>query len=433
MPPKQSTAESQAGSGCNTPTSATSQASNTSKSDRKIGETKIKQLWYKPENTSYRETIPKLIYYDELETIRREKPIVDVNDAAVPVVEVGIWERPQKKAVDWTIDDDDDDLAILETKPLPLKKTAVTDTKVGGKPNTTPAKSAGVKRKACDLDPETTSTEVRETASNINTRPVRLSTNHNFTRIRQRLGFTNSFDDIFGTYKVPATSNFLDRYSKSDPQPPIADPDLATVLADRDWSEYFKKHKEHNSRLPEHGRGAVLYKGFPMVEKVVFVLHPNSWTQSWQGKHMHDGHCYWSAIALLIYGSADYWLLVKAEHLWYLETILSNPGHPRFEFYKNMMKMKFESHAYGARGNLYQGTFNIWEALHIPTLWMNQDPCYLTADLYQVFLILYKYDAKERTSQWYNKVYDMTTYGAYNSRHIFLCYTVSLLTPSYQY
>ncbi|EAA30514.1 hypothetical protein NCU02324 [Neurospora crassa OR74A] len=161
-----------------------------------------------------------------------------------------------------------------------------------------------------------------------------------------------------------------------------------------------------------------------MVEKVVFVMHPNRWhSEDRDGKHLEDGHCYWTSVALLIYGSASFWLLVKAEHLWYLESILNNPHHPRHDFYKSMMETKFNTKADGIRGQYteIQGDFNLWEALHIPGLWVNHDPCYLTADLYKVFLVLYKYDSNVDV-QFINKVYDMKTFGAYNSRHVFLCY-----------
>ncbi|KAK3486575.1 uncharacterized protein B0T23DRAFT_324213 [Neurospora hispaniola] len=161
-----------------------------------------------------------------------------------------------------------------------------------------------------------------------------------------------------------------------------------------------------------------------MVEKVVFVMHPNQWhSEDRDGKHLEDGHCYWTSVALLIYGSASFWLLVKAEHLWYLESILNNPHHPRHNFYKSMMETKFNTKAEGIQyqGTDIQGDFNLWEALHIPGLWVNHDPCYLTADLYKVFLVLYKYNSNMDV-QFINKVYDMKTFGAYNSRHVFLCY-----------
>lgn len=53
--------------------------------------------------------------------------------------------------------------------------------------------------------------------------------------------------------------------------------------------------------------------------------------------------------------------------------------------------------------------------------------CVLAADVYGVFLVLYKYDTnKKENRRWKGKVYDMKTYGSYNNRHIFLCCTVGL-------
>ncbi|KAJ4411611.1 hypothetical protein N0V85_003825 [Neurospora sp. IMI 360204] len=370
MPPKQSVEESQSGSGA--PRPATSRRS-------ALSVKKIEESYLKPGNEIYRRVLPKLIYYEELKTIRREKPIVDPKDAAAPVVTVEIWERPEavKEPEITTIDNDDEEEGV-KVKPLPFKKTAASP-KAEGQPNTSTT-STGVKRKACSLNPK----------------PVRLTSTHNFTAIRKQLGYGGPIDQHFGRYKLAATTNFTDRYSKSDPTNPIADPDLATMLGDFDWSGFFKNHKRHYKNF-QHPP-AVLYKGFPMVEEVVFVMHPNKWdSEDRDGKHMDDGHCYWSSIALLIYGSASFWLLVKAEHLWYLESILNNPHHPRHHFYKRMMETKFKSKSGDIKGlgTAKRGEFNLWEALHIPGLWVNHDPCYLTADLYKVFLVLYKYSSTE--------------------------------------
>lgn len=399
MPPKQS-AEGSQQSDSGAPRPATSRSS-------AISGRSIEELYFKPANEHYRRELPKIIYYEELETIRQETPVVDPMNAAAPVVTVEIWERPEafKEAEVATIVDDDGEGRSIKFKPLPFKKTA-----------------------AVSRDEDIPTTSTKRTRGN--GEPVRLTSNHDFTAIRKRLGYKRSIDDHFGRYKLAATAKFTDRYSKSNLANPISDPDLATMLGDFDWSGFFKNHKRFFRNKPNPP--AVLYKGFPMVEKVVFVMHPNQWhSEDRDGKHLEDGHCYWTSVALLIYGSASFWLLVKAEHLWYLESILNSPHHPRHDFYKRLMETKFSTKAEGIRGQYteIQGDFNLWEALHIPGLWVNHDPCYLTADLYKVFLVLYKYDSNMNV-QFINKVYDMKTFGAYNSRHVFLCYAVRPLTPS---
>lgn len=407
----------------------------------------------------------KIAYYQELETIRREKPIVDPKYAAAPIKTVGIWSRPEistkqpgvtisldddddvvetrKKPEVTTIssDDNDDVVEIVPTskiKPLPLKRITGFPPPPRNQatpktpPETTTWKIGGAnKRKACDFIDLSDLSDLSDSDNDDDMlKKLRRSSPHNFADIRRKLGYRRSIDDHFGRYKLAATRNFNDRYnSRSKPTStnPIADPDQATMLANFDWSGFFKNHYQYfkNSQCPP----PVLYKGFPMIEEVVFLMHPNSWTEeSRDGKHMDSGHCYWASIALLVYGSASYWLLVKAEHLWYLETILGNRHHPRHEFYKKMMNTRFDSKSCGTPGSaMKHGRFNLWEALQIPGLWVNQDPCHLTADLYGLYLVLYKYDGTER-EDWVGKVYDMKTYGTYNSRHIFLCYAVCLST-----
>ncbi len=47
-----------------------------------------------------------------------------------------------------------------------------------------------------------------------------------------------------------------------------------------------------------------------------------------------------------------------------------------------------------------------------------------------MFLVLYKYNTTD--PNWKDKIYDMKTYGAYNNRHIFLCYSVRLFPLTLQ-
>ncbi|AEO67658.1 uncharacterized protein THITE_2050349 [Thermothielavioides terrestris NRRL 8126] len=198
--------------------------------------------------------------------------------------------------------------------------------------------------------------------------------------------------------------------------------DQETMLNGPDWLHYLRTYDKQ-------GNLVLLYKGFPMVEDVVFIKHPNHWPWYLTGvKTVESGQCYWLAVALLIYGNASFWVRVKAEHLSFLEKVLSNPEHPRHQFYTRLNQSDSRTTATGPRSSslqpetMFDGDANLWERLQIPGCWTNEDTCILTADVYGVFIVLYKYHSGE--VPWWNKVYDMKTYGSYNSRHLFLCYTV---------
>ncbi|KAK0724954.1 hypothetical protein B0H67DRAFT_118950 [Lasiosphaeris hirsuta] len=142
------------------------------------------------------------------------------------------------------------------------------------------------------------------------------------------------------------------------------------------------------------------YQGLPLVEDVVFAVHPNKWSEEYgdgdvpQDEDVLDsrikrlrtlrkynddweekGHSdeeempklvrvinprenYWTAVALLVYGDAAQWLRVKAEHLYLLRTIL-------------------------------------------------------------IFIVLYK-EHKVPEPDNVSKIYNMKAYGEFNSRHVFL-------------
>jgi hypothetical protein len=130
-----------------------------------------------------------------------------------------------------------------------------------------------------------------------------------------------------------------------------------------------------------------------MVEDVVFVKHPNYWTRIRDHRKLvQSGQCYWLALALLLYGNASCWLRVKAEHLSFLEEVLPNRQHPRREFYARENRARTLTKATGPAGaaGIWSGSLTLLEKLQIPGCWANEDVCHLTADLYSVFLVLYK-------------------------------------------
>ncbi|KAK3290160.1 uncharacterized protein B0H64DRAFT_453130 [Chaetomium fimeti] len=230
--------------------------------------------------------------------------------------------------------------------------------------------------------------------------------------VRQLIGYKRPLEEEFPEELEVAKADFLTTgYGHMDQE---------SMLQGPDWLGYLRNYGTKS--VP------ILFKGFPLVEDVVFVKHPNYWQRlEVHRKLVASGQCYWLAIALLVYGNASFWLRVKAEHLNYAEKVLGNPKHPRHAFYSRENQGFMATKATGPteKGGTcrsWPGVANLWERLHIPGCWTSEDMCQLTADVYGVFLVLYKFDSSTNP-RWKNKVYDMKTYGAYNSRHIFLCYT----------
>ena len=142
----------------------------------------------------------------------------------------------------------------------------------------------------------------------------------------------------------------------------------------------------------------------------------------WQG--INDGACYWTALAMLVYGNRAAWLRVKAEHLVLFDRVLRSPGHPRHRLYRELNEKWYPTvggMACGGAGRPAPIEANLWQVLNLPNVFVPMNMLDVTADLYNVFLVMYSYDHGEHK----RTVYETRTRGAYNSRHLFLLYTVS--------
>ncbi|KAK3367656.1 hypothetical protein B0H63DRAFT_535699 [Podospora didyma] len=133
----------------------------------------------------------------------------------------------------------------------------------------------------------------------------------------------------------------------------------------------------------------LLFKGFPTVESVTFAKHPNVWvTQNDKGHHVwtriRNGECLWTSLALSLFGNAEFWLRVKADHLAFLEAILKNLDHPRYEYYTRLNRSKGETLATGIGRATKLKPRNIWDRLHIPGGWNSDEILALTADVYKL-------------------------------------------------
>ncbi|KAJ8111833.1 hypothetical protein ONZ43_g5527 [Nemania bipapillata] len=151
-----------------------------------------------------------------------------------------------------------------------------------------------------------------------------------------------------------------------------------------------------------------LYKGFPLVESIEFVAAAN--------RAKSEGDCYWRALAYSLHGKPARWDIIKAEHLTYLDHVLSDKTHPRHTLYTKLNAQFFESYgpslyAHGARFRA-----NLWQLLHMPHAWTPGVMQQITADRYNIHLVTFTYNSRK------NLCSEVSVRGAYNSRHVFMLF-----------
>ncbi|KAI3330838.1 hypothetical protein F4824DRAFT_477298, partial [Ustulina deusta] len=155
-----------------------------------------------------------------------------------------------------------------------------------------------------------------------------------------------------------------------------------------------------------------LYKGFPLVEEIGFVT---------VGNHVNpEGDCYWRALAYVLHGKPARWDMIKADHLVYIQHVLSDKTHPRHQLYAKLNTQFFETTG-GVLKNGQDATTpkfkaNIWQLLHLPHSWTPGVMQQITADLYNIHLVTFTYDRAK------NMCSEVSVRGAYNSRHVFMLF-----------
>ena len=157
-----------------------------------------------------------------------------------------------------------------------------------------------------------------------------------------------------------------------------------------------------------------LAAGFPLVEGVRFVRHTNLWPG------ILSGTCYWTATAMLVYGDPWQWLRVKVEHQEHFARVLGNPDHPQHALYRALNEKWYATTATGPRLSA-QVAVNLWQALSLPGCYTPVAMADVTADLYNVYIVMFSYDSADH----HQSVYETRTRGAYNARHLFYLYLVS--------
>ncbi|KAM7196261.1 hypothetical protein V8F20_007101 [Naviculisporaceae sp. PSN 640] len=357
------------------------------------------------------------------------------------------WEDLSEKDKVWIIRKIEREARETIKRPEPLLKASagdyvtltLGDTSASTTQNKKPQKSTkpGKQTKVVELDSDDDDNDAGDTLIPGPGRGERLD----YNAIRRQIGFTvDRFDEYYGGEWKNSFHEYIYR-SQSAGAAHTEYADVEAMLQHDDWLPYLNRKHDCNDETSTQ----LLFRGFPMIEDVAMIAHPNKFSKrpkpnlgqiasDQENKiirdpgelfNIDDGNCYFTAIALLIYGNARAWLRVKAEHLYHLEKMLSDPLHVRHEFYKrhNAIFSKTFATRHGPDGTRWEGNPNLWERLQIPNCWMSDEICPLTADVYGVFLVLYSFTYNQQGKR--GSVYDLRTYGSYNSRHIFAAYVNS--------
>lgn len=164
------------------------------------------------------------------------------------------------------------------------------------------------------------------------------------------------------------------------------------------------------------GGGGLLY-GFPLVEEVVF-FHPGNYTGP-------SSACFFKALAYLVYGDHTFNKRVQAEHLQYYGDVLEWSDHPRNQLYKRMNN-KFYDTWVTANGTDVPTVGNFFQLLSIPQAWMPLDLLDVTADLYNLFIVVYTIRGRTGIPA---EVTEVSTKGSYNARHVCLLFNGTHYQP----
>lgn len=365
-------------------------------------------------NDDLKNAIAQRLYYEELETIRRKEPLLVTK---IPVHDVKVLKVGKKKK---------------DPAPAP-KETAPEGVKEGAAPAA--AETAVVELLS---SPEPPSSQEKAAASSSSPAGVaqdnKKGPGHGYA---DKKTTTRRYHDMTagaGQWPGPKAGLRFDvatfrrdhGWGDADNQDLRGGypRELAAATADTYVSHLADQEASVNGLQWAAGGDAPLgpeypfLRGFPLVEEVVFLRGRNHWGS------VSTGACYWSALAMHIYGDPYAWLRVKAEHVAHFGRVLRESRNPRHGLYRELNEKWYETMGSVGRksgSSSSQGNFdaNLWQILHLPGVYVPMNMLDVTADLYNVFLVVYSYDR--------GVVYETRTRGAYNSRHLFLLYVVRCL------
>ncbi|ESZ97986.1 hypothetical protein SBOR_1657 [Sclerotinia borealis F-4128] len=162
------------------------------------------------------------------------------------------------------------------------------------------------------------------------------------------------------------------------------------------------------------------WKELPQVREMPVRKKDDNWAKN-NFQYMGDqkfysmtipasGDCFFGAISMALYGTTQYWHFVKYCHLWFFRYVLLHPAHPRYEFYWHLNAVA------GANNK------NMWHQPSIPHAWQSSELFNVTADIYNLFIILYEQlpmptDPTKSTKQQDDQTIGL--FGQYNATHVF--------------
>jgi hypothetical protein len=153
--------------------------------------------------------------------------------------------------------------------------------------------------------------------------------------------------------------------STPDPEPPFK--------AHR--NPKFKTFKPANEipPLPEPQNETDFYANWHYRERVASMpgVPDVPFLTAW---NLGKGNCYWAAIAMLVYGDYRYWPIVKGQHYTWFRDVMANPDHPRNVLYDLLNN---------------DGSMDMMDRLKHADEWASTSTMQVTADLYDLFLVMF--------------------------------------------
>ncbi|KAK7704848.1 hypothetical protein SLS64_008196 [Diaporthe eres] len=157
--------------------------------------------------------------------------------------------------------------------------------------------------------------------------------------------------------------------------------------------------------------------GFPMLGNVVLYRAMN-----YGGAR---SACFFKALAYLVYGDQSLYQRMQAEHQQHFSDVLEWEDHPRHQLY-TVMNQKFycttisTDNTSSSLDGEVQTIANFFQLLSIPQAWMPLDMLDVTADLYNLFIVVYT--VNESSTQTHPLITEVSVKGSYNARHVFLLF-----------
>jgi hypothetical protein len=213
------------------------------------------QAFYENADDDARDQLAAALYYRELETIARPKPLLDEGPSpdAYPIKTVGVYDRDQQDPSQGvSLRGGESPWRVCRRRVM--EKRRVQHPFVTRMPRIFAKPAQAIQLEDDDDDavasappppPPGPLTEMRM----------------NIPELRVKLGYTKPFEQQFNREYTFAKTFLEHGYSATDQD--------SMILTATDWTGYLGNYK---------GR-EVLFKGFPMVEDVAFIKHPNYWTK----------------------------------------------------------------------------------------------------------------------------------------------------------